>query len=39
MGIKVQKEDKFRATIEKQGFNTKEVVDSFFACIRKRGIK
>lgn len=29
MGIKAQKDDKFRATLEKQGFNVKEVVDTF----------
>lgn len=35
MGIKAQKEDKFRATIEKQGFNTKEVVDTFLHAAEK----
>jgi hypothetical protein len=35
MGIKAQKEDKFRATLEKQGFNVKEVVDIFLQQTKK----
>ena len=35
MGIKAQKEDKFRATLEKQGFNTREVVDTFLDVYEK----
>jgi hypothetical protein len=29
MGIKAKRKDKFKPTLEKQGFNVREVVDSF----------
>jgi hypothetical protein len=36
IGIKAEKEDKFRATLEKQGFNVKEVVDIFLQKTKKK---
>ncbi|MEA3490981.1 MAG: DUF4405 domain-containing protein [Campylobacterota bacterium] len=35
MGIKAKKEDKFRSTVEKQGFNAREVITSFLEKEKK----
>jgi len=36
MGIKADKNDKFKSTVEKQGFNAREVINTFFQNNQKR---